>query len=89
MGKDFFQRLTEGAEALPGRPIVELSGDRRVLIEHHFGVKEYGRQRITVAMAYGQAVILGQNLEILRMTRDQLVIRGSIRGISLEGREGP
>lgn len=86
-GQHFFQRLVDEADlaagALPGQPIVELSGDRRVLMEHHLGVKEYGHTRITVNMGYGQVSITGNNLKILRMTRQQLVICGRIDGIAL------
>lgn len=89
-GHNFIQRLVDqgslAAGAVPGHPIVELSGDRRVLIEHHLGVKEYGRSRITVKMNYGQVSIQGQDLEILRMTREQLVICGRIEGICLQRR---
>ena len=47
-GRMILQRLADGAdlsaEPLPGQPIVEIAGDRRVLIENHFGVKEYSRE---------------------------------------------
>ena len=33
--------------------IVEIAGDRRVLIENHFGVKEYSREKIGVKVKYG------------------------------------
>lgn len=91
-GHLFFQQLADQASlsagAVPIRPIVELSGDRRVLIEHHFGVKEYGRTRITVKMSYGHVSIQGECLEILRMTKEQLVIRGRIDEIHLQRRAG-
>ena len=49
-GRMILQRLADGAdlsaEPLPGQPIVEIAGDRRVLIENHFGVKEYSREKI-------------------------------------------
>lgn len=86
-GKYIIQRLVDGADlsagALPGYPIVELSGDRRILIENHFGVKEYGRDRITVKMRYGQVSVTGTGLQILKMTKEQLVICGRIIGIEL------
>lgn len=92
-GRGFIQRMVDEASltagALPGFPIVELAGDRRVLIENHFGVKEYGRSRITVKVSYGQVSITGEQLEILRMTREQLVICGRICGITLQRREKP
>lgn len=92
-GRLIFQRLVEDAEltagALPGYPIVEIAGDRRVLIENHGGVKEYGRNRITVSLSFGQVSVMGECLEILRMTKQQLVICGRIDGITLHRRGQP
>lgn len=93
MGKErsFLERLTNDsdflAEQLPGQTIVELAGDKRVLIEHHFGVKAYGRERIVVKVKYGYVCICGCGLELLRMTREQLVVRGRIDGVTLQRRE--
>lgn len=91
MGKGFLGALTDEAflSAGAGRPIVELAGDSRVLIEHHFGVKEYGAGRITVKMRYGELSVEGEGLEILRMTKDQLVIRGTILALTLHRRKKP
>lgn len=89
MGKSHYilNRLADGAdlgeEPLPGLPIVELAGDRRVLIENHFGVKEYSRERIGVKVTYGQVTICGGDLELRHMTRRQLVVSGRIDCISL------
>lgn len=86
-GRDWMQRLTEGldlpAEPLPGLPLVELSGDRRVLIENHCGVTQYGKEKICVRVKYGQVSICGQELELARMTRGQLVISGRIDSVTL------
>ena len=50
--RGFLDRLAEGidlpGEALPGQPVLEVAGDRRVLIEHHRGVTEYSRERIGI-----------------------------------------
>lgn len=92
MGKGhfFLERLANNSdlvmEPLPGQPIVELTGDRRVLIENHFGVKAYGRERIVIKVKFGYVCVCGSGLELLRMTREQLVIRGRIDGISLQRR---
>lgn len=90
-GSFFLGRLVDGADlsALPGHPIVELAGDRRVLIENHGGVREYGGARITVGMHYGEVSVLGEGLEILRMTKEQLVICGRITGLELKRRGKP
>ena len=72
-GRMILQRLADGAdlsaEPLPGQPIVEIAGDRRVLIENHFGVKEYSREKI--------------DLELIRMTKEQLIISGRIDAVTL------
>lgn len=90
-GRFFFEHLAEDAnlsmEPLPGQPIVEIAGDRRVLIENHLGVKAYGRERIVVKVKYGALCVCGRNMDLLRMTRDQLVIRGRIDSVTLLRRE--
>lgn len=87
-GHYIWERLADEAdltaESLPGQPIVEIAGDRRVLIENHFGVKEYSRERITVKVKYGYVSICGCHLELMRMTREQLVICGRIDGVTLQ-----
>lgn len=89
-GKELWHRLIrEGdiyAEPLPGVPIIELAGDRRVLIENHFGVREYSRQRIGVKVKFGLVVVCGQGLELSRMTRQMLVIQGNVETVTLERR---
>ena len=86
----WMQRLADGAdlygEQLPGVPVVELAGDRRVLIERHSGVTRYSPCVITVKVSYGVVHINGTGLELTQMTRHQLVISGCIQAISLERR---
>ena len=81
------QRLADGAdlsaEPLPGQPIVEIADDRRVLIENHFGVKEYSREKIGVKVKYGLVCVCGCNLELIRMTKEQLIISGRIDAVTL------
>lgn len=88
--RNILQRLADEAdlsgEQLPGQPIVEIAGDRRVLIENHFGVKEYSRERISVKVKYGVITVCGCGLELIRMTKEQLVISGRIDAVSLQRR---
>ena len=85
--KGLLERLTDSVvlpeESLPGQPLVELAGDRRVLIENHGGVTEYGREKIRIQVRYGQVCICGRELELARMTRDQLVVMGKIDSVIL------
>ena len=87
---NWMQRLADGAdlagETLPGVPVIEIAGDRRVLIERHSGITEYGRERISVKVKYGMVCICGAGLEMTRMTRDQLVVSGRIDCVRLQRR---
>ena len=74
------------SQPLPGIPLVELAGERRVLIENHQGVLEYTSRRIGVRVKFGSVVILGDCLELCHMTRQKLVIYGTIQSVTLERR---
>lgn len=88
MGQNIFRRLADESElaqmSLPGMPIVEVAGDRRVLVENHHGVCAYSTERILIKVAYGCVCIQGCALELLRMSADQLIIRGKIESIVLQ-----
>ncbi len=86
-GRELLQRLADSAELaetpLLGVPIVEIAGERRVLVENHFGVKAYSRESILIKVSFGCVRVCGCNLEILRMTKEQLIIQGKIDSITL------
>lgn len=85
--KGFLDRLAERAdlpgEAMPGQPLLELVGDRRVLVENHRGVIQYSKERIGIRLSYGEVAVCGCGLELVRMSKEQLIIVGRIDGISL------
>lgn len=89
--KSFLERLAEGAELLseplPGQPIVEMCGDRRVVIENHGGVTQYTREKIGIKVKYGTLCVCGCGLELVRMSREQLIIAGRIDSVHLIRRE--
>lgn len=84
---NWMQRLAEemdkAQEGMPGLPLVELCGERRVLIENHTGVRSYGSDQICVGVSYGEVAVRGCGLELARMTREQLVICGRIDSVTL------
>jgi len=90
-GGNFFERMSEqadaGAESLLKLPIIELASDRRVLVENHLGIKAYCREKIMVNVKLGYICICGNHLQVLKMTREQLVVCGKIEGISIHRRE--
>lgn len=72
-----------GTEPSPKLPLVELAGERRVLIENHRGVSQYGCNEICVNVEYGSIFICGQKLDLACMSKDQLIITGTIESIRL------
>lgn len=86
MGVNWMDRLDLPEEPLPFQPLVEIAGCQRVLIEHHCGVTEYGRQAICVKVRFGSVCIQGSGLELSRMTRQQLIISGCIDSVTLKRR---
>jgi len=64
-------------------PLVAIYGRRRVLIENHRGVTEYRKDRIGIRVSYGQIAVCGSGLELVRMSKEQLVIRGRIDSITV------
>lgn len=91
-GRYWMQRMMDRAdlpsETLPGLPVVEIAGERRVLIENHLGVTEYGRERICVKVKFGHIRVCGGCLELAKMTKGQLVVSGRIDSVSLIRRNG-
>lgn len=85
--RNVLERVVYGAdlmtEPLPKLPLIELVGEHRLLIENHMGVTEYGLTEISVKVTYGQLSICGEGLEMARMTKEQLVITGSIDSIRI------
>ncbi len=85
--RNWLDRLSQGldlpGETPPGQPIVEIAGERRVLIEHHNGIVQYGRELICVKVKYGFVRICGRGLELANMTCNQLVILGHIDSVTL------
>ena len=90
-GRMFLSHLAEeaemGSDCLSPRAIVEIAGGERVLIENHCGVMGYSTDRILVKVKYGCISVCGCGLQLLRMTREQLIISGRIDGVSLHRRE--
>lgn len=85
--RGWMEKIAETAdlqgEIIPGQPLVEIFGERRVLIEHHGGVTQYSRELIRIKMSYGHLCVNGSCLELARMRADQLIITGRIDSVSM------
>lgn len=67
--------------------IIEIAGHKRVLIENHRGIICYGKERITIKVKNGSVSICGNGLEMLHMTKEHLVIFGTIHTVTLHRRD--
>jgi len=67
-------------------PIVELVGQRRLLIENHQGVLSYATNEIKIKVSYGCITVVGNELQLMEMTKVKLAICGRIDGLQILGR---
>ncbi len=65
-------------------PRVEISGGRRLLIEQHKGIIEYGPNEIYVNSSKGVIKVRGEALELRAMTANQLLVSGLLFGVEFE-----
>ena len=72
-------------EKIKPRTLAELYGREQLLVEHHRGILGYGTDCIRIAATYGVLVVEGEELRLCCMSRSQLVIRGKLLSVSVEG----
>lgn len=82
----FMETVDLDGETLPGQSVIEILGDKRVLIENHLGVMEYSREHISVKVKFGILNVCGCCLELSHMNKEVLIISGKIESIFLKRR---
>ena len=84
--KNWKERLSDSQnEKIKPRTLAELYGREQLLVEHHRGILGYGTDCIRIAATYGVLVVEGEELRLCCMSRSQLVIRGKLLRVSVEG----
>ena len=66
------------------RPLIEICGCGRVLIENHQGVIGYTDNNIQIKVLFGIISVEGNGLRLCRMCKEQLVIVGDIETVLLK-----
>lgn len=84
MGK--IQQFHRRENVLSLLPILELVGQRRLLIENHQGVLAYAPNEIKIKVSYGCITVVGNELQLMEMSRVKLAICGRIDGLQILGR---
>lgn len=84
--KNWKERLS-GPEDVNLRPrtLAEVYGRDRLLVEQHRGIVSYGTNCIRIAATFGELVVEGAELRLCCMSRSQLVIRGRLLSLRMEG----
>ena len=89
--KHLFERVARAVdlsgEPIPGKPLVEIVGERAVLIENHCGVISYSPDAVAVKTKVGCICVYGNRLVLTKMSKEQLRICGTIRNVELRGRQ--
>lgn len=81
--EDIAERLELPAEAA-GLMKVTISGKRRVLVEYHRGILEYGPECIEVAGRGGKVRVVGDALELTAMDSEAVLVTGTVAGVEIE-----
>lgn len=71
-------------EIVAGMSRITITGCRRVFIENHRGILEYGREEIDVNGGRVIIKLKGKELELRSMSDRELLVTGLLTGISFE-----
>ena len=78
-----FSGAEQSMNVVPVLPLIELLGDRRLLVENHRGILLYGRDEIEVKLTIGTLCVVGCGLCIAYMSKHRLVINGTVKSLSI------
>lgn len=79
-----FRFLSGDVESTLSRvPLVEIAGKDRVLIENHYGICEYGCDKICVKIKDGLICINGKDLSLSLISKERVVITGRLESVVL------
>ena len=85
--QQFLDRSDLAEENLPGKPLIEILGEERILVENHQGITQYGVDQICIRVCYGMVSITGCNLRLRHVARNKLLIVGEIDSVVLRRRK--
>lgn len=77
------QLENKGNVLMPVLPLIEIYGQRRILIENHYGVVCYGCHEVQIKVRFGIVRVCGDDLHLSKMSKDQLIITGTIDRVDL------
>ena len=66
-----------------GVPLIEITGNTRILIENHRGVISYSFDEICIKVCSGIIEIVGDKMQIQCMSKERIIISGSIDSVRM------
>ena len=86
--KNRFNEMTDRSEELTiGLPKISLLGNKECLIENCKGIIQYENEKIRLKTTIGEASVEGKNLHINEIGEGELLIKGNIKSLIIEGEE--
>ncbi|MBR4864664.1 MAG: YabP/YqfC family sporulation protein [Oscillospiraceae bacterium] len=81
--RDFMFGEELPGESMPWQTVTELIDNTRVLIENHRGIIAYSCEKILIKLPTGHLCVTGCDLCVACMSRQQLIIKGTILSITV------
>ncbi|OPZ63328.1 MAG: YabP family protein [Firmicutes bacterium ADurb.Bin506] len=70
-------------DVILGLPLITLEGSERLALENHQGVSEYTPSSLVVLTASGPVRVCGRGLRLVSLSKQSLVIQGTLTSVTL------
>ena len=84
LAADLAERLDLPEDALLGAAKLTVTSGRKVLVENHRGILEYGMERIVISTGRGKICLQGSGLQLEAMNRNEVLICGKLQNVEWE-----
>lgn len=65
-------------------PRITMLGNQQLLVENHKGIIEYTPSLVRIKLNQGELFIQGQNLTLGNLQAEQILVEGTLRGITYD-----
>lgn len=76
--------LTAQSPLQPSLARIDVIGSSHVMVELHHGLLELHATKVRIGLLHGELVIEGQQLEVRKMTPEELVVDGTIVSVWIQ-----
>ena len=69
-------------DVIAGQPLIQMNGNRSVLLLGVYQMGEYTQNRIVLQLKHKNIIVMGERLNIQYFRKDEIKINGNIQNIS-------